>query len=160
MGVDDGLGERLAALEHRDLVRRDTTSAFEGDQQYSFTHVLIRDAAYDLLPRARRRERHAQVAEFFERVTSETGEATTALARHWRDAGEAERAIEYFLAAGGQAERGWAKEQAVALYREAIVLVPDGDDARRREIRGKLAVALQAQYHLPDARSLGLGEPT
>jgi predicted ATPase len=160
MGDVDACRERLGALERRDLVRRDTVSAFEGDEQYSFTHVLIRDAAYDLLPRARRRERHAQVATFFERVTSETGEATTALARHWRDAGEPERAIDYFLAAGSQAERGWAKEQAVMLYREALELVPDGEGMRRREITAKLAVALQAHYHVPDARSLGLGEPT
>ncbi len=158
MGDGEELAELLAALERRDLVRRDTVSGFEGDQQYSFTHVLIRDAAYDLLPRARRRERHAQVAQFFEQVTSEVGEATSAKARHWRDAGEPERAIQHFLAAGGQAERGWAKEQAVMLYREALELVPEGDDAGRREITAKLAVALQAHYHVPDARLLGRGE--
>jgi len=158
MGDGEELAERLAALERRDLVRRDTVSSFEGDQQYSFTHVMIRDAAYNLLPRARRRERHAQVAQFFEQVTSEVGEATSAKARHWRDAGEPERAIQHFLAAGGQAERGWAKEQAVMLYREALELVADGDDARRREVTAKLAVALQAHYHVPDARLLGLGE--
>jgi predicted ATPase len=158
MGEDEGLAERLGALERRDLIRRDTVSAFEGDQQYSFTHVLIRDAAYDLLPRARRRERHAQVARFFEEASSEVGEATAALARHWRDAGEAERAIDYFLAAGSQAERGWAKEQAVALYREALELVPEDQDERRREIRNKLAVALQAHFHVFDARLLGRGE--
>ena len=158
MGDGEELAELLAALERRDLVRRDTVSGFEGDQQYSFTHVLIRDAAYDLLPRARRRERHAQVAQFFEQVTSEVGEATSAKARHWRDAGEPERAIQHFLAAGGQAERGWAKEQAVMLYREALELVPEGDDAVRREITAKLAVALQAHYHVPDARLLGRGE--
>ena len=158
MGDGEELSELLGALERRDLVRRDTVSSFEGDRQYSFTHVLIRDAAYDLLPRARRRERHAQVARFFEAVTSEAGEATSAKARHWRDAGEPERAIEYFLAAGGQAERGWAKEQAVALYREALELVPDGDVALRREVTVKLAVALQAEYHVTDARLLGLGE--
>ena len=158
MGCGQDVAELLGALERRDLVRRDTVSSFEGDQQYSFTHVLIRDAAYDLLPRARRRERHAQVAQFFEQVTSEVGEATSAKARHWRDAGEPERAIEYFVAAGGQAERGWAKEQAVMLYREALELVPDGDAARRREVTAKLAVALQAHYHVPDARLLGRGE--
>jgi predicted ATPase len=153
-----GLPDLLSALERRDLVRRDTVSGFEGDQQYSFTHMLIRDAAYDLLPRARRRERHAQVASFFEQVTSETGEATAALARHWRDAGEPKRAIDYFLAAGTQAERGWAKEQAVMLYREALELVPDDDEALRREVTVKLAVALQAHYHVTDARLLGRGE--
>jgi class 3 adenylate cyclase len=158
MGAEDGLSELLGALERRDLIRRDTVSAFEGDRQYSFTHVLIRDAAYELLPRARRRERHAQVARFFEDATSEVGEATAALARHWRDAGEPGHAIRYFLAAGEQAERGWAKEQAVALYREALELVEDGDDVRRRQIRGKLAVARQAHYHVLDARLLGRGE--
>jgi class 3 adenylate cyclase len=157
--VEDGdrLPELLGALERRDLIRRETVSAFEGDQQFSFTHVLIRDAAYDLLPRARRRERHAQVARFFEEASSEIGEAATALARHWRDAGEAGRAIDYFVAAGEQAERGWAKEQAVALYREALELVSDGDDSRRGEIRRKLAVARQAHFHVLDARLLGLG---
>ena len=156
--VDDGdrLSELLGALERRDLIRRETVSAFEGDQQFSFTHVLIRDAAYDLLPRARRRERHAQVARFFEEASSEIGEAATALARHWRDAGEAGRAIDYFVAAGEQAERGWAKEQAVELYREALGLVSDGD-GRRVQIRRKLAVARQAHYHVLDARLLGLG---
>jgi predicted ATPase len=149
----------LGALERRDLVRRDTVSGFEGDQQYSFTHVLIRDAAYDLLPRARRRELHAQVAQFFEQVTSEVGEATSAKARHWRDAGESERALEYFLTAGQQAERGWAKEQAVMLYREALELVADGDEAKRREVTARLAVALQAQYHVPDARLLSRESP-
>ena len=158
MGAEDGLAELLGALEHRDLIRRDTVSSFEADQQYSFTHVLIRDAAYELLPRARRRERHAQVARFFEDSTSETGEAIAALARHWRDAGERGRAIGYFLGAGEQAERGWAKEQAVALYREALELVEDGDDVRRREIRRRLAVARQAHFHVLDARLLGRGE--
>jgi class 3 adenylate cyclase len=147
MGAEDGLAELLGALEHRDLIRRDTVSSFEGDRQYSFTHVLIRDAAYELLPRARRRERHAQVARFFEDSTSEMGEAIAALARHWRDAGEQGRAIGYFLGAGEQAERGWAKEQAVALYREALELVEDGDDVRR-----------QAHFHVLDARLLGRGE--
>jgi predicted ATPase len=157
--IDDHeqLSELLGALERRDLIRRETVSAFEGDQQFSFTHVLIRDAAYDLLPRARRRERHAQVARFFEEASSEIGEATAALARHWRDAGEAARAIDYFVAAGEQAERGWAKEQAVALYREALELVSDEDAGRRGVIRRKLAVARQAHFHVLDARLLGLG---
>jgi class 3 adenylate cyclase len=158
--VENGerLSDPLGALERRDLIRRDRVSVFEGDQQFSFRHVLIRDAAYELLPRARRRERHAHVGRFLEEASSEVGESTSALARHWRDAGEPARAIDYFVAAGEQAERGWAKEQAVALYREALELVPDGDVERQRRIRGRLAVARQAHFHVLDARLLGLGE--
>ncbi len=43
--------------------------------------------------------------------------------------------------------RGWAKERAVALYREALALAT-GDETRRREVTARLAVALQALYHL------------
>jgi class 3 adenylate cyclase len=150
------LSRLLGTLEGRDLIRRETVSAIEGEQQFTFTHVLIRDVAYDLLPRARRRERHAEVARFFEAATSETGESGAALARHWRDAGDSQRAFEYFLTAAGEAEQGWAKEHAVTLYREALQLVPEDPERRGRVVR-RLAVAEQAVYHVPDARLLGLG---
>jgi predicted ATPase len=146
----------LGALEGRDLIRRETVSAIEGTQQFSFTHVLIRDVAYDLLPRARRRELHEAVARFLEATTAEVGEAGTALARHWRDAGNPERAFDYFFVAGERAEQGWAKDRAVILYREALELAAEDRERRGRVLR-RLAVAEQAVYHLPDARLLGLG---
>jgi class 3 adenylate cyclase len=148
------LSELLGALERRDLIVRDTGSAIEGEQQYGFKHVLIRDVAYELLPRAERRERHAQAAKFFEDRTSELGEVATALARHWRDAGEPERAVGYFIRAGEQAEHGWAKDQAAILYREALDLVPEGDGAQLGDLRRRLALARAAAVHIPDARVL------
>jgi class 3 adenylate cyclase len=154
----DALGELLVALERRDLIRRETVSAIEGEPQYTFTHVLIRDVAYDLLPRTRRRERHEQVARFLEEATAEVGEAGAAIARHWRDAGDDARALDYFYAAGEQAEKGWAKERAVTFYREALGLVAADDVERRRLLRRKLAVAQQAYLHVDDAQALGLGE--
>ena len=156
MGRDPAeLTELLGALERRDLVRRETVSAIEGEQQYTFTHVLIRDVAYDLLPRAGRRERHEHFARFFEESTAEIGEAGAARARHWRDAGDHERAVELFVAAAEQAERGWAKDRAVTFYREALGLVSDAD--RKRRIQQRLAVAMQAYLHVEDAQILGLG---
>jgi hypothetical protein len=119
------LSGALAALERRDLIRRDTVSRIEGDQQWSFKHVLIRDVAYDLQPRARRREGHRHSAEFIEQSTPEVGEAGAALARHWRGAGELEHAATHFVAAAEEAERGWAKEYAVTLYKDSHVVVDD-----------------------------------
>jgi len=159
MGRDPAeLTELLAALERRDLVRRETVSAIEGEQQYTFTHVLIRDVAYDLLPRAGRRERHEHFARFFEESTAEIGEAGAARARHWRDAGDHDRAVELFVAAAEQAERGWAKDRAVTFYREALGLVSDTD--ARRALQRRLAVAVQAYLHVDDAQMLGLGPAT
>jgi class 3 adenylate cyclase/tetratricopeptide (TPR) repeat protein len=151
------LRELLLGLERRDLIRRERVSAIEGDHQYAFKHVLIRDVAYELLPRARRRELHEHAARFLEEATSEVGEAGAALARHWRDAGNAERAVDYFAAAAEQEERGWAKDHAVELYREALRLVPEENTERRSELRRRLAIAHQAHYHVQDAQLLGLG---
>jgi class 3 adenylate cyclase len=151
---NDGLSELLGTLERRDLIARDTASIIQGEQQFSFKHVLIRDVAYELLPRADRRERHARVAEFFEESTAERGEAVAALARHWRDAGDAERALGYFINAAEQAERGWAKDQAAILYREALDLVGEEDRDRLAMLRRRVAVARIAAMHIPDARQL------
>jgi class 3 adenylate cyclase len=142
----------LGELERRDLIRRDPSSIIENQQQFAFTHVLIRDVAYELLPRADRARRHKIVAEFFESSTGASGEAVGALARHWKDAGDFERAIEQLTRAAEQAERGWAKDHAVLLYSEALKLVPDEDTERRSVLRRRLALASTASFHLADVR--------
>ena len=154
----DSLGAALAALERRDLIRRDAVSRIEGDEQWSFKHVLIRDVAYDLQPRARRREGHRHIAEFIEASTPEVGEAGAALARHWRGAGELEHAVRALRrgSGGGGARLGEA-------VRGDAVQGGARHDARRttssavRFLRRRLAVAQQALFHLDDVRVLGLG---
>jgi predicted ATPase len=153
----DSLGEALAALERRDLIHREAVSRIEGDAQWSFKHVLIRDVAYGLQPRARRREGHRHIAEFIEESTPEVGEAGAALARHWRGAGELEHAAQHFIAAAEEAERGWAKQYAVTLYKEALDMTPAEDVERVHFLRKRLAVAQQTFLHVDDARLLGLG---
>ena len=145
----------LEQLERRDLVRRETGSIIEGQPQFAFTHVLIRDVAYDLLPRADRSRRHALVAEFFGSTTGVSGEAIGALARHWRAAGDNLRAVEQLVRAAELAERGWAKDHAAQLYREAFELVPAEDTERRNLLRRRLALASSASFHLADVRRLG-----
>jgi predicted ATPase len=133
-------------------------SAFEGHQQFAFRHVLVRDAAYELLPRAVRQERHREAALFFEEVGGESGEVGAALGRHWRDAGDSEKALDYLVAVADGAELGWAKARAAALYREALQLVSETDSHRRRELTRKIALAEATTYHVPDARLLGRGD--
>ena len=145
----------LEQLEHRDLVRRESSSILEGQQQFAFTHVLIRDVAYDLLPRADRARRHALVAEFFGSTTGVSGEAIGALARHWRGAGDHERAVEQLVRAAELAERGWAKDHAAQLYREAFALVPADDAERRNALRRRLALASTASFHVTDVKRAG-----
>ena len=152
------LSEVLGSLEARDLVHREAVSRITGDQQFGFKHALIHDVAYQTLPRAERRSRHAAVARFLE-ATTDVGQSQEALGYHWRAAGDNNRAVEHLTAAADQAGRGWAKQRAVMLYREALEGL-DEDDPRRREITRKLAVAVQAFYHLGDVGGLPVGEPS
>ena len=145
----------LEQLERRDLIRRETSSIIEGQQQFAFTHMLIRDVAYDLLPRADRMRRHALIAEFVGTTTGVSGEAIGALARHWRAAGDNDRAVEQLVRAAELAERGWAKDHAAALYREAFELVPAEDTERRNMVRRRLALASSASFHLADVKRAG-----
>ncbi|HEV8451972.1 MAG TPA: AAA family ATPase [Gaiellales bacterium] len=141
------LGDALAALERRDLIRREPVSAIAGERQYSFRHMMIRDAAYEMLPRTRRQELHADLARYLEAEAPEAGEAVTQIARHWREAGKGDRAVRYFIAAGEEAERGWAMEHAALLYREAFDLVRDDQSDTRRDLRRRLALVYWRSFH-------------
>jgi hypothetical protein len=93
------------------------------------------------------------VAEFLEERTRTVGQASEALAHHWREAGENERAVEHLVAAAEQAGRGWAMERAMSLYGEALELVPE-DEESRRAIRMKRAVTVQTFIHAVDAERM------
>jgi class 3 adenylate cyclase len=142
----------LASLERRDLIRREPVSRLQGQHQFRFKHVLIKDIAYQRLTRVARRTRHELVARFLEESAVETA-AAEAIAVHWREAGDPERAAQYYVAAAEDAGRGWAKDHAVALYQEAMALLPDGHP-ERRDIQLRLAVAVQVAFHLPDMEQL------
>ena len=71
-----------------------------------------------------------------------------------RVAGQAPTIAGQWDAGAGQANRGWAKEEAFRLYSEALELVPADDVVRRREIGKQLAVVAQAVYHVIDAERL------
>ena len=72
--VPDGQGGALArdllALVRKDLIRPDRSLLSAGDA-YRFRHLLIRDAAYDALPKAERAELHARFGDWLERVSGD-----------------------------------------------------------------------------------------
>ncbi len=155
----EDLSRILGSLEARDLITREAVSRIKGDQQFAFRHALIHDVAYQTLPRAARRERHAAVAAYLDELTGAGGQSTEALAYHWQEAGQNHRAVDCLLVAAEQAGRGWAKGHAVALYRTALELIPSEDSSRRSDVMRKLAVALQAMYHVADAVQLRGAQP-
>jgi class 3 adenylate cyclase/tetratricopeptide (TPR) repeat protein len=132
------LDDALRALERKEFVRRDRRSSVEGEEQYAFRHVLVRDVAYAQIPRAARAERHQRAAAWIEtRVRAE--DAAELLAYHYASA------LEYARAAGlevseltGRARSALcdAARRAVALnayvnatrfYEDALALTPEDD---------------------------------
>jgi class 3 adenylate cyclase len=142
------LDDALESLEAQDLIRRQDDSRIEGDIEFSFKHAIIREVAYRILSKASRRKHHAAVARFIQGAPgASTAETTLVLAHHWRHSTDPWRAVDYLIAAAEQAGRGWAKQEAVSLYNQALELMPEGD-SRRPRVALKRAVAFQAWLHM------------
>ena len=56
------LGAALAALVRKDLIRHYPDRLLLDDEAYRFRHALIRDAAYEALPKSARAELHERLA--------------------------------------------------------------------------------------------------
>lgn len=140
--------DALDQLETREFIRRDRMSLLEGDDAYSFRHLSLREVAYNTLPKSERRARHAAVAELLETsYPSSSAALAPMLGYHWREAGDATRAIEYFSRAAEQADQAWAKHEAVEFYTQVVDLLP-ADDPQVRRIKLRRAVAMQAIAHI------------
>ncbi|HZQ64069.1 MAG TPA: adenylate/guanylate cyclase domain-containing protein [Gaiellaceae bacterium] len=65
-GDDEQAEQALHELARKQLVRRARHSTLEGEAEYGFWHILIRDVAYAQIPRAERADRHRRAAEWLE----------------------------------------------------------------------------------------------
>jgi hypothetical protein len=76
---------RLVALVRKQLVRPDTPQ-FAGEEAYRFRHLLIRDAAYDALPKAVRADLHERFADWLEERGADLVELDEILGHHLEQA--------------------------------------------------------------------------
>ena len=128
------LPERLVSLVRKDLIRPEVTWR-PGDEAYRFRHILIRDAAYDALPKAVRVDFHERIATWVEE-RSGLGEVDEIVGHHLEqaaryteelrqpDAALAARAGEKLAAAGRRAL--WRRDDlaAAGLLARAVELLP------------------------------------
>jgi DNA-binding SARP family transcriptional activator len=150
----------LHGLVRRELIRRANLSSVAGDVEYAFAHELLREVAYEEIPRATRAERHRRTAEWIDSLGRPEDHAEL-LAYHYlaaladeRTVGVdaptlVERAEQALQSAGLRAIRLSANERAVEHFSRAIALLgrlPEGDERLRREaeLQVQLGVALFA----------------
>ena len=85
--------QALHELSRKELVRPARTSSMEGEHEYAFWHVLVRDVCYGQIPRAARAARHQAAAAWIEQKAGERVEdQADVLAHHYLAALELARA--------------------------------------------------------------------
>ncbi|MGZ4360492.1 MAG: ATP-binding protein, partial [Gaiellaceae bacterium] len=79
------LTPRLAALVRRELIRPDKAQ-IAGEDGFRFRHLLVRDTAYDALPKATRAQLHERFADWLESSGRELVELDELLGHHFDQA--------------------------------------------------------------------------
>ncbi|MBI2238880.1 MAG: AAA family ATPase [Actinobacteria bacterium] len=150
-GVDDAtVREGLHELARKELLRPARRASVEGEAEYAFWHLLIRDVAYGQIPRSARAAKHRAAAEWIERIAGERvedhaellayhNEQALELARAAGDepaASELEGAARRFLRLAG--DRAFQLDMARAghYYRRALDLSPPGSPGRAEILAG------------------------
>ncbi len=130
---------RVQKLQERELVRdlsRELEKRYrlvfeQGDARigkqllssYRFSHALIQQYLYDELGAGERRMLHGDIAEALEAIAGEAaGELALQLAHQYDEAGNAEKAIPYWIQAGDAAFAIYAQNEAIAAYSRALEL--------------------------------------
>src|ERR1700722_15754452 len=130
-----------------------TTQLFP-DLQYTFTHALTHDVAYNELLQQRRRDTHAGVIDAVERLYADRlGEHAERLAHHAVRGELKEKAVHYLHMAGGKAAARSALADARSCYEEALGILKDLPESQAALGRGfELRLDLR-----PVLRQLGEG---
>jgi class 3 adenylate cyclase/tetratricopeptide (TPR) repeat protein len=79
----DDVRTGLAQLEQRQFLRRHADSAMEGEVELGFWHALVRDVAYDRLPRASRAVRHLRAARWLKDRARDSDDVAEIIAHHY-----------------------------------------------------------------------------
>jgi class 3 adenylate cyclase len=164
-----GVPAMLLALVRKELVRPERGDMLTRGLAFKFRHVLIRDAAYEALPKAERATLHVQVADWLIRVAGDRlAEVEEIVGYHLArghdyraEFGEtgpdvdrlAARASHHLAAAGIRADERRDAGTCVTLLRRAIAL-NRAPTAETEELRLRLAGALFESGALREAVTL------
>jgi tetratricopeptide (TPR) repeat protein len=162
------LEDRLHALSRKEFVTRQRRSSVAGEEEYAFRHALVREVAYEQIPRAQRADKHRAAARWIESLGRLEDHAEM-LAHHYllaielsQAAGErtddlADAARPVLEEAGDRASALNSFAAALRFYDRAVALTPP-DGARwssllfRRARAGFLADPQRSETLLDEAR--------
>jgi tetratricopeptide (TPR) repeat protein len=155
------LGDTLDRLVDQGfLVSWEAHEHGEPSRNYSFKHALIQAAAYYSLVKARRQQYHAIVAILLQEHLKEQAELQPeVLAHHFAEAGDSERALDYWEKAGHLAARRSANHEAEHHFGNALRLLradPRAQQMAKRELSLLIAMGASVMathgYASPEVR--------
>jgi class 3 adenylate cyclase/tetratricopeptide (TPR) repeat protein len=138
-GLDERTVEQgLRTVARKELLRPVRISSVKGQAEYSFGHLLIRDVAYQQIPRAARVRKHRAAAAWIERLAGDrVTDHAEILAHHYGqalqlaraaglddDAQELEAQARRFLIMAGDRALEFDARKAEAFYGQALELCP------------------------------------
>ena len=128
IGGDDSIDvdRHLAALAAGELITRAAETRIQGQLQYAFRHVLVREAAYATLTDEDRIRGHRLAADWLERI-GDSGADPAVLAEHHEKGGAPDRAAPHWKAAGQIAMAGADLDAAIAFAGRAIACGAEGE---------------------------------
>jgi len=133
----------LAGLEEHEIIQQVDSKS---PPRYAFKHALLRDAAYESLLKARRREIHANVAAAIESASPDiVRDEPELLAYHYDLAGNVERAAHYWLIGGHRARGRSANVEAIAQFENAqasLLQLPRAPERNETQLEIQIALGL------------------
>jgi class 3 adenylate cyclase/tetratricopeptide (TPR) repeat protein len=155
------LGRALTSLQEKDILAPGSEGRLAGERELAFKHVLIRDVAYGMLPKAVRARKHFEVGSFIEdRAGDRIDEVGPLLAEHYGRAaalghegglpsdelhGMQRRAMLFLERAGDAGAQLFSNRESASHYRHARKICPRdaaGDMARIGEKLGDVSLRL------------------
>ncbi|NPA75881.1 MAG: tetratricopeptide repeat protein [Euryarchaeota archaeon] len=128
---DIKLFEIMERIESEGILKED-----ELGERYIFTERILKDGIYEKISKIRRKILHRKIAEVIETIHKGDARYYSELARHYKMCGDYEKAYEYYLKAGEEAEKIYAHEDAIYFYK--CSLNKEIDDDKKISVYEKL----------------------
>ncbi len=131
----------------------------EDEEAFSFSQSMVEEIVYSKIRRLKKKILHKKVAKDIEEIyENELEDWYSELARHYDAAGESDEALQYYIKAGGKAEKMFASEDAVDMYEKALEHTETDEQkidildklARTNSLLGRFEISREYLYKIMD----------
>ena len=125
--------ELIGVMDHCERYGLIHSSSGLGEERYAFAHDLLQEALYETIGPARRRRYHLRIAQVIEKLyASRPEDWYEALAYHFHNGNDVEKAVIYSHRAGVKAASHCAYREAVLYFEQALDALDHVPETRQK----------------------------